>query len=79
VGSVATGSAFSSASTYALGKVAQRYYAGGRTLNTETLKSAFSRTVDEAKGLQQRYAPQIQQRAQGLDVSQLMRELKGKV
>ncbi|MBN9409030.1 MAG: TerB family tellurite resistance protein [Burkholderiales bacterium] len=79
VGSVATGSAFSFASTYALGKVAQRYYAGGRTLNTETLKSAFSRTVDEAKGLQQRYAPQIQQRAQGLDVSQLMRELKGKV
>ncbi|MBP7567208.1 MAG: TerB family tellurite resistance protein [Burkholderiaceae bacterium] len=76
VGSVATGSAFSFASTYALGKVAQRYYAGGRTLNTETLKSAFSRTVDEAKGLQQRYAPQIRQRAQGLDVQQLMRELK---
>ena len=76
VGSAATGSAFSFASTYALGKVAQRYYAGGRTLNTEALKSAFSRTVDEARGLQQRYAPQIQQRAQGLDVGQLMRELK---
>lgn len=76
VGSAATGSAFSFASTYALGKVAQRYYAGGRTLDTGALKAAFSRTAEEAKGLQQRYAPQIQQRAQGLDVGQLLRELK---
>lgn len=76
VGSAATGSAFSFASTYALGKVAQRYYAGGRTLSTDGLKASFSRTVDEAKGLQQRYAPQIQERAKGLDVGKLLRELK---
>lgn len=76
VGSAATGSAFSFASTYALGKVAQRYYAGGRTLGTDALKASFSRTVDEAKGLQQRYAPQIQERAKGLDVGKLLRELK---
>jgi len=76
VGSAATGSAFSFASTYALGKVAQRYYAGGRTLSTDSLKASFSRTVDEAKSLQQRYAPQIQERAKGLDLSKLMREIK---
>ncbi len=76
VGSAATGSAFSFASTYALGKVAQRYYAGDRTLSTDALKASFSRTVDEAKGLQQRYAPQIQERAKGLDVGKLLRELK---
>jgi len=76
VGSAATGSAFSFASTYALGKVAQRYYAGGRTLSTDSLKASFSRTVEEAKGLQQRYVPQIQEKAKGLDVGQLMRELR---
>ncbi|WP_311222684.1 MULTISPECIES: TerB family tellurite resistance protein [unclassified Acidovorax] len=76
VGSAATGSAFSFASTYALGKVAQRYYAGGRTLSGDALKSSFSRTVDEAKGLQQRYAPQIQDKAKGLDLGKLMRELR---
>jgi len=76
VGSAATGSAFSFASTYALGKVAQRYYAGGRTLSTDSLKASFSRTVDEAKSLQQRYAPQIQERAKGLDLGKLMREIK---
>ncbi|RYF72448.1 MAG: GTPase, partial [Comamonadaceae bacterium] len=76
VGSAATGSAFSFASTYALGEVAQRYYAGGRTLSGDALKSSFSRTVDEAKGLQQRYAPQIQDKAKGLDLGKLMRELR---
>ena len=67
--SAATGSAFSFATTYALGKVAHRYYAGGRTLGTDALKSAFTRTAEEAKGLQQRYAPQIQERARGLDMA----------
>lgn len=76
VGSAATGSAFSFATTYALGKVAHRYYAGGRTLDTDTLKSAFSRTVEEARGLQQRYAPQIQEKARGLDVNQLLKQLR---
>lgn len=76
VGSAATGSAFSFATTYALGKVAQRYYAGGRTLGTDALKSAFTRTAEEAKGLQQRYAPQIQERARGLDVGKLLKELR---
>ncbi len=76
VGSAATGSAFSFATTYALGKVAHRYYAGGRTLDTNTLKAAFSRTVEEARGLQQRYAPQIQERARGLDVNQVLKQLR---
>jgi len=76
VGSAATGSAFSFATTYALGKVAQRYYAGGRTLSKESLKSSFSRTVEEARNLQQRYTPQIQEKAKGLDVGKLLRELR---
>lgn len=76
IGSVATGSAFSFASTYALGQVARRYYAGGRTLSGDALKSSFSGLVGEARELQQRYAPRIEERARTLDVGKLMNELR---
>jgi len=76
LGSAATGSAFSFASTYALGQVAKRYYAGGRTINTDTLKSAFSGLLNEAKSMQTRYLPDIQQRAKTLDFSQVMQAVR---
>lgn len=76
IGSAATGSAFSFASTWALGQVARRYYAGGRSLSGEALKSSFSDLVGEARGLQQRYMPEIEQRARTLDVGKLMQELR---
>jgi uncharacterized protein (DUF697 family)/tellurite resistance protein len=73
----ATGMAFSFATTYALGKVAVRYYAGGRTMNTQMLKQAFDGLLQEARGLQGRYQPQIEQQARTIDVNrivQLVRE-----
>ncbi|ENO90033.1 YcjF family protein [Thauera linaloolentis] len=76
IGSTATGSAFSFASTYALGQLARRYYAGGRSLSTDALKRSFSSLVNEAKGLQQHYTPQIEERARTLDVGNLMSELR---
>jgi uncharacterized protein (DUF697 family)/tellurite resistance protein len=76
VGSAATGSAFSFASTYALGYAAKGYYAGGRKLDTQTLKAAFSGLLTEAKNLQTRYLPDIQQRAQTLDISKVMQAVK---
>jgi uncharacterized protein (DUF697 family)/tellurite resistance protein len=76
LGSAATGSAFSFASTYALGQVAKRYYAGGRTINTDTLKSSFSGLLSEAKSIQTRYLPDIQQRAKTLDISQVMQAVR---
>ncbi|KAI5915197.1 YcjF family protein [Thauera sp. 2A1] len=76
IGSAATGSAFSFASTWALGHVAKRYYAGGRSLSGEALKNSFSGLVGEARGLQQRYLPEIEQRARTLDVGKLMQELR---
>ncbi len=76
VGSAATGSAFSFATTYALGQVAKRYYAGGRTLGGDALKASFSGLLGEARSLQQRYTPEIEQRARTLDVGKLMRELR---
>jgi uncharacterized protein (DUF697 family)/tellurite resistance protein len=74
-GSMITGSAFSFATTYALGHVAKRYYAGGRSLSGDGLKQAFSGMLGEAKQLQTKYLPDIQQRARTIDVSQIMKEV----
>jgi uncharacterized protein (DUF697 family)/tellurite resistance protein len=68
----ATGMAFSFVTTYALGKVAVRYYAGGRTMNTQMLKDAFDGMVQEARGLQRQYQPQIEQQARSIDVNRLV-------
>jgi uncharacterized protein (DUF697 family)/tellurite resistance protein len=75
IGSAGTGAAFSFATTYALGHVAKKYYAGGRSLSTETMKEAFSGVLGEAKQLQTKYLPDIQQKARTLDISQVMKEV----
>jgi uncharacterized protein (DUF697 family)/tellurite resistance protein len=76
IGSAATGSAFSFATTYALGQVAKHYYGGGRKLDSSALKTSFNELLGQARGLQQRYTPEIEQRARTLDVGKLMAELK---
>lgn len=77
IGSQATGSAFSFATTWALGQVAKRYYSGGRTLDGDGLKRLFAGLTDEARGLQARYRPQIEERARTLDLKQLTAQLRG--
>nr|WP_269140178.1 DUF533 domain-containing protein [Pseudothauera nasutitermitis] len=77
IGSAATGSAFSFASTWALGQVARRYYGGGRKLDSASLKQMFAGLVDEARDLQTRYRPQIEERARTLDLQQLTAQLRG--
>jgi uncharacterized protein (DUF697 family)/tellurite resistance protein len=72
VGSAATGMAFSFATTYALGQVARRYYAGGRMMNTALLRETFQGLLGPAKQLQTQYLPQIQQKAATLDAGQVM-------
>jgi uncharacterized protein (DUF697 family) len=68
----ATGATFSFAITYALGHVAKRYYAGGRVMSTAMLKDAYAEMLGAAKALQERYQPQISQRAGSLDVNRLV-------
>lgn len=68
----ATGAAFSFATTWAIGQVARRYYAGGRTMDAAMLKETFGSLVAEAKQLQQRYAPQIEAQARSVDPSRLL-------
>ncbi len=78
LGSAATGMAFSFATTYALGQVAKRYYAGGRQMNTEVLKQTYQDLLGPAKQLQTQYLPQIQQKAATLDAGQVMAMVRGR-
>jgi uncharacterized protein (DUF697 family)/tellurite resistance protein len=72
IGRAATGMAFSFATTYALGHLAKRYYAGGRQMNGELLRETYQSLLGPAKELQTRYLPQIEQKAATLDASQVM-------
>ena len=72
VGGAATGMAFSFATTYALGQVAKRYYAGGRVMSTALLRDTFQNLLGPAKQMQTQYLPQIQQQAKTLDMGQVM-------
>ena len=72
MGSATTGAAFSFATTYALGEVAKRYYAGGRTIDAAGLQRAFQQMLGEAKQLQGKYTGQIAEQARTLDVNKLL-------
>lgn len=72
LGKQAVSSGMSFATTYALGHVAKRYYAGGRKLSTQMLKDAYANVMQEAQGMQTRYLPQMQEKARTIDVKQIM-------
>ena len=72
VGGAATGIAFSFATTYALGHLAKRYYAGGRVMSTALLQDTFQSLLGPARQMQTEYLPQIQQKAATLDAGQIM-------
>ena len=78
IGRAATGMAFSFATTYALGQVAKRYYAGGRQMSTDLLKQTFQDLLGPAKQMQAQYLPQIQQKAATLDAGQVMALVRGR-
>ncbi|MBL8368513.1 MAG: DUF533 domain-containing protein [Candidatus Accumulibacter sp.] len=72
LGKQAVSSGMSFASTYALGHVARRYYAGGRSFSSEMLRSSFDSMLGEAKSLHRRYLPEIQARARTLDSAKII-------
>ena len=78
VGSTGAGMAFSFATTYALGQLAKRYYAGGRTMNTALLRETYQGLLEPAKKMQTDYLPQIQQKAATLDAAQVMAMVRGR-
>jgi len=77
VASQATGMAFSFATTYALGHLAKRYYAGGRVMSTDLLKQTYQGLLGPAKSLQQQHMGAIQSRARTIDATEVMRMVRG--
>jgi uncharacterized protein (DUF697 family) len=78
IGQQAVSSGMSFAATYALGHVAKRYYAGGRTLSTQMLKDAYTSIAGEAQGLRSRYLPQMQEQARTLDAGKVLAMVRGR-
>ena len=77
LGRAATGMAFSFATTYALGQVAKRYYAGGRQMSTALLQETFQGLMEPAKRLQAQHMPQIHDTARSLDMNKVLSMVKG--
>ena len=77
LGNQAVSSGMSFASTYALGHVAKRYYAGGRELSTPMLKDAYATVMLEARNLQSQYLPAIQEKARTLDAGKVLAMVRG--
>jgi len=71
VGRQVASSGMTFATTYAIGSVAQRYYAGGRTLDAASLKQTFAGLIDQARGLAPRYRQEIEQKASTIDMRSL--------
>ncbi len=72
LGRAATGAAFSFATTYALGQLAKRYYAGGRVMSTDLLRSTFQELVASAKSKEQQYLPAIRERSTTLTPTEVI-------
>jgi uncharacterized protein (DUF697 family)/tellurite resistance protein len=76
LGRQAASSGLTFATTYAIGRVAQRYYAGGRTLDAAMLKQTFASLLAEARGMAPKYQAQIEQAAQTIDTRNLVSLVK---
>jgi uncharacterized protein (DUF697 family) len=72
-----TGSAFSFASTYALGQLAEQYYQGGRRLDSTSARELFGSLQSQARDLHTRYLPQIQERAKSIQPSSILQMVTG--
>jgi uncharacterized protein (DUF697 family)/tellurite resistance protein len=69
---VAAGAAVTFAATYALGHVAQQYYAQGRRLSAEDLRALFARFQDEARAVFPKVQDQVQAQARSLNLQSLL-------
>lgn len=77
-GSQAAGSVMSFASTYAIGHVADRYYAGGQKLPMAEIQALAVEFTQRAKDLYSTKLPEIQESAKNLNPSALLDMVKGK-
>lgn len=71
---VSSGMSFST--TYALGHLAKRYYAGGRTFSSAVLKDTYTALLSEAKNMQSQFLPAIREKARTVNVAQIIEEVR---
>ena len=71
---VSSGMSFST--TYALGHLARRYYAGGRSYSAAVLKDTYTDLLGEAKNMQAQYLPAILEKARTINVAQVLDEVR---
>jgi uncharacterized protein (DUF697 family) len=72
VGRAATGAAITFGTTWAIGQLARRYYAGGRRLDAAAIRETFESLVREGRALGERYLPEMQRRAGGMDAARII-------
>ena len=72
---IATGAIITFSATYALGHVAEQYYAQGRRLNAADLRALFVRFQGEAKTIYPRVQEQIRGKASTLNLQSLLQGL----
>ncbi len=77
LGRQAASSGMSFASTWALGQVARRYYAGGRTLSGQMLRESFQQMLGQARDLQGRLLPQMREQARTLNPGRIVEMIRG--
>ena len=77
IGSAATGVALSFATTYALGHVAKRYYAGGRVMSTALLQESYPTLLAPAQQMRAQYLPQMQDLSRTRDMGQVLNMVRG--
>ena len=77
LGRQAVSSGMSFATTYALGHVAKRYYAGGRVLSAQMLKDSYAGVLQQAQGLQAQHLPAMREQARTLDTGKLLAMVRG--
>ncbi len=72
----AVSSGMSFATTYALGRLAMRYYSGGRVVSSQVLKDTYEGLLNEAKGLQGQYLPAIREKARTINLSEVLQDVR---
>lgn len=73
----ATGPMMTFATTYAIGKVADAYYAGGRKLGSVDLRSMFTRELERGKAAYDQHSGSIGKQAASLNPADVLRAVRG--
>ena len=75
----ATGPMMTFATTYAMGKVAKAYYAGGRSLQAIDLRTMFQSDVAKGRVLYEQHRPQIESSARSMDPAKVLDMVRGRM